>query len=197
MVHPGWRLNGAGKSTFTQSSETLASLINQAKLEIEVINPDLVTLERLQAEPSLGLSAANVWAANEAEQRLRELLAHGTASVAIETVLSTDKYKPIYALAESKGYRIIFIYVVLGRMEDAIGRVRIRVSKGGHNVPVDKIRKRWSLSLANLPWYWEHAHHAFVFFNGGTTPVLIAERGGARGDVFNATSLQHLLQLRA
>ena len=33
------------------------------------------------------------------------------------------------------------------------------------------------------------------FFNGGATPVLVAERS-ASGDSFNAASLQHLLEIR-
>jgi hypothetical protein len=44
-------------------------------------------------------------------------------------------------------------------------------------VSAKKIRKRWPRSLANAPWFWAHADHAIVVFNGsspGARPLLMA-----------------------
>jgi predicted ABC-type ATPase len=52
-----------------------------------------------------------------------------------------------------------------------------RVRHGGHAVSAKKIRKRWPRSLANAPWFWAHADHAIVVFNGwspGARPLLMA-----------------------
>jgi predicted ABC-type ATPase len=47
----------------------------------------------------------------------------------------------------------------------------------GQAVSAKKIRKRWPRSLANAPWFWAHADHAIVVFNGlspGARPLLMA-----------------------
>jgi predicted ABC-type ATPase len=46
-----------------------------------------------------------------------------------------------------------------------IKRVQMRVKKGGHDVPVDKIRERWKRSLEQLPWFLDHADWALLFDN--------------------------------
>lgn len=181
MSAPPWfvlvgGINGAGKSTFTQSGGVLGGLLADLGQEFEVINPDLVTRELREADRELDALSANRAAADESERRLREILKTRRTSVAIETVLSTDKYKPIFGLAQESGFRILFVYVLLGSVEQAIRRVRVRVGRGGHDVPEAKIRSRWSKSLANVPWFWGEATLAAAFYNGGAEPVLIAKR---------------------
>ena len=173
-------INGAGKSTFAQDHATLRVLLEARGPEIEVINPDLITREILRSEPELPLEEANVRAADECERRVRVLVKRADRSFVIETVLSTEKYKPIVRAALKKGFQILFVYVVLGSVEEAIRRVASRVARGGHDVPIAKIRRRWPRSLENLPWFWQHASRALVYFNGSSvpTPVLMAERRG-------------------
>jgi predicted ABC-type ATPase len=48
--------------------------------------------------------------------------------------------------------------------------VRLRVLKGGHDVPEEKIRARWHKSLERLPWFLEQADQAFIFDNTGAAP---------------------------
>jgi predicted ABC-type ATPase len=78
------------------------------------------------------------------------------------------------------GMQVLFVYVVLGSVDEAIGRVATRVSEGGHDVPEKKIRKRWSRSLKNVRWFWDHATRSLVYFNGNATetPIQMAEREG-------------------
>lgn len=173
-------INGAGKSTFAQDRATLRVLLEARGPEIEVINPDLITREMLLAEPGMSLADANLRAARECERRVRDLVNVADRSFVIETVLSTDKYKPIVRAALRKGFQVLFVYVVLGSVEEAIQRVANRVAQGGHDVPAEKIRSRWPRSLANLPWFWQHASRALVYFNGSSIPepVLMAERRG-------------------
>ena len=144
-------INGAGKSTFAQDRATLRVLLEARGPEIEVINPDLVTREIQRSRPELALEEANVRAADECERRVRDLVAHADRSFVIETVLSTEKYKPVVRAALKRGFQVLFVYVVLGSVEEAIHRVASRVARGGHDVPAAKIRSRWPRSLANLP----------------------------------------------
>ena len=53
--------------------------------------------------------------------------------------------------ARSLGFRIELFYVGTSRVEINIERVRQRVSRGGHDVPEEDIRRRYVRSLANLP----------------------------------------------
>jgi predicted ABC-type ATPase len=41
----------------------------------------------------------------------------------------------------------------------------MRVRKGGHDVPVDKITERWKRSLQQLPWFLDQADWALLFDN--------------------------------
>jgi len=174
-------INGAGKSTFAQDRATLRVLLEARGPEIEVINPDLVTREILRSSPELPIAEANVRAADECERRVKNLVARADRSFVIETVLSTEKYKPIVRAALKRGFQVLFVYVVLGSVEEAIQRVASRVARGGHDVPAAKIRSRWPRSLGNLPWFWQHASRALVYFNGSSIaePVLMAERRGS------------------
>jgi predicted ABC-type ATPase len=69
----------------------------------------------------------------------------------IETVLSTEKYKPIFRLAKRSGYRLMFIYVVLPSIKEALARVARRIRHGGHAVSAKKIRKRWPRFPSQTP----------------------------------------------
>jgi predicted ABC-type ATPase len=175
-------VNGAGKSTFAQNPHSIKTLcgLTGAADEIEIINPDLITREIIRTSPSLSLDDANKRAADACEQRVRRLVEGGSRSFVIETVLSTDKYKSIVERAQVKGFHFLFVYVVLASVEEAIQRVALRVAGGGHDVPEDKVRKRWPRSLKRMPWFWRHADLAFLFFNGtsATDPIRLAEKRG-------------------
>ncbi len=80
-------------------------------------------------------------------------------------MLSTDKYRRIVNDAIRLGWRFVFVYIVIDSVEESIKRVAFRVSSGGHDVPEDRLRKRWGLSRANVPWFWGVAGSAFLFRN--------------------------------
>jgi predicted ABC-type ATPase len=173
-------VNGAGKSTFAQNADSIRALcgLGGATDEIEIINPDLITKEIVRADPQLLRAEANERAADACEQRVRHLIEGASRSLVIETVLSTDKYKGIVRRAKRKGFRFLFVYVVLASVEEAIQRVAMRVAEGGHDVPTDKVKKRWPRSLKRMPWFWRQADLAYLFFNGASAPdpIRLAEK---------------------
>ena len=71
------------------------------------------------------------------------------------------------------------IYVLLDSPQRNIERVRLRVKKGGHAVPENKIVERYARSLGQLPWFLDQADQAWLFDNSGATPRLIGEKRGA------------------
>ena len=159
-------VNGAGKSTFSQDSTTLIKLLHLSSAEsIEVINPDTITRAILGERPDLDQEIANRLAADQCDATVRARIEARQGHFVIETVLASDKYKVIIEHALRIGWNILFVYVALPSIEESIRRVAKRVADGGHDVPEFKIRKRWPISLGNLPWFWSRVQSCHLFMN--------------------------------
>lgn len=129
------RPNGSGKSTLYQATD-----IEGFGGSVWIINPDALAL-RLQQQEDLSQPDAN----REAQKRIRawlEASVRAYQTVGVETVLSTDKYRPLVQDAKSRDFTIRLLYVVLETADMNVERVRLRVAAGGHGVPEDKIRGR-------------------------------------------------------
>ena len=161
--------NGSGKSSYYQTLEFEASARS-----IWIINPDLLTL-RLQQVEGLELLAANLQAVKRVETWLEvSIRAHQT--VGVETVLSTDKYRRLVLSAKALQFQIRLAYLILDSPDRNIERVRMRVKKGGHSVPEDKIVERYARSLAQMPWFLDQADEAWLYDNSDTSPRLIGRK---------------------
>jgi predicted ABC-type ATPase len=68
------------------------------------------------------------------------------------------------------------IYVLLDSPRRNVERVRLRVEKGGHAVPENKIVERYAKSLAQMPWFLDRVDRAWIFDNSGANPRLIGEK---------------------
>lgn len=161
--------NGSGKSSLYGNTD-----IEAFDRSIWIINPDLLT-GRIQEIEKLSLHEANVQAITRIEAWLEvSIQAHQT--VGVETVLSTDKYRRLVIAAKERQFEFRLIFVMLETPELNVERVRLRVSKGGHDVPEAKIRARWKRSLEQLPWFLEQADQAALFDNSGAVPRLIGQK---------------------
>ncbi len=69
---------------------------------------------------------------------------------AIETTLATKSYVRFIKKAQEEGYFVTLLYFWLNSPELAIKRVEDRVRSGGHNVPVEVIRRRYKSGARNL-----------------------------------------------
>ncbi len=159
--------NGSGKTSAYQDTD-----IESLARSVWIINPDLLTVRIRQVE-DLSLADANRAAVERIEAWLEaSIRAHQT--VGVETVLSTDKYRRLVVLGKSLQFEIRLTYVILDSPSRNIERVRMRVRKGGHAVPEDKIVARYHRSLAQLPWFLEQADQASIFDNSGASPRRVA-----------------------
>ena len=126
--------NGAGKTTFYHSHIAPAAL-------------RYVVADELARE--LGLDA---YAAAKAADVLRHRLIRQKESFAFETVFSDpvgDKLKFLKEAAAS-GYTVVLCFVGLADFGQSEERVAMRVSQGGHDVPVEKLKSRFPRTMANL-----------------------------------------------
>jgi predicted ABC-type ATPase len=158
--------NGSGKSSLYGSDQNAIygdTNIADFAHSFWIINPDLLTL-RIRSVEQKSPEQANLEAVRRIQAWLNASIdAH--QSVGVETVLSTDKYRSLVLAAKKRGFEIRLVYVILQSPELNIRRVQMRVKKGGHDVPVDKIRKRWKRSLEQLPWFLDRADWALLFDN--------------------------------
>jgi predicted ABC-type ATPase len=161
--------NGSGKSTLYDRTD-----IEGFGRSVWIINPDLLA-ERLRRHERLEAIKANIEALNRIRAWLEaSVRAHQT--VGVETVLSTDKYRPLVSLAKVYGFEIQLLYVVLRDVDLNVQRVKTRASKGGHDVPEDKIHERRARSFQQLPWFLDQADRALIYDNSANSPMLIGSK---------------------
>lgn len=140
-----------------------------------IVNPDLLA-RRIHESEGLQPNDANREAVVRIERWLDSTIdVHKT--VGVETVLSTGKYRRLVEKAKERGFLVWLFYVVLDSPERNIERVKLRVIKGGHDVPEDKIRSRYVRSLDQFPWFLKYADEAWIYDNSGASPKRI---GGKR-----------------
>lgn len=163
--------NGSGKTTLFQ--DTIVRALGRT---VWIINPDLLAA-RIRAVESLGPRAANLEAVRRIEKwLLASIDAHQT--IGVETVLSTPKYRKLVCAAKQRQFDVLLVYVILNSGSLNIARVKQRVQKGGHDVPVRKILERRMRSLRQLPWFLEQADTAWLYDNSGAKPRLMGCKAG-------------------
>jgi predicted ABC-type ATPase len=133
--------NGAGKS----------SVAGAAFLERggEFFNPDEATRRILSANPGFSLTQANSAAWNEGKRLLERAIAE-KLNFAFETTLGGKTITAVLGRALSQGIEVRIWFVGLEGADLHIRRVRSRVEHGGHNIPEQKIRQRYTAGRLNL-----------------------------------------------
>lgn len=131
--------NGAGKTT---ASYTVLPEILECR---EFVNADEIArgLSPFNAE-SVAIEAGKLMLL-----RIEELLKEDV-TFAIETTLATRSYVNLVKRAQRQGYRVNLLYFWLSSPELAMKRVAERVSKGGHDIPEEIIRRRYTAGINNL-----------------------------------------------
>jgi predicted ABC-type ATPase len=165
--------NGSGKSTLYGSRRDAIygnTVLSDATRPFWIINPDLLAA-RIRATERLNRFAANLEAVKRIEAWLEASIdAH--QSIGVETVLSTGKYRRLVRVAKGRGFEIRLVYVILEAPELNLQRVKMRVRKGGHDVPASKIKERWQRSLRQLPWFLTQADWALLLDNSRELRVI-------------------------
>ena len=174
-------VNGAGKSTLVGNMDFSRG---QSQL---LLNPDDVTKVILRETP-IAEAQANFAALRRISEQVTSFIAHGHTFVS-ETVLANHAYIRHAIAAKAAGYEVRLIYVGLPTVEHAIERVADRVSKGGHDVPEDLIRRRWEPSHRNLGWFAKNVEGVEVFSNTDIKPKLIARARDSVIEIVDAAEL--------
>ena len=142
--------NGAGKSTFYESFLADAGL--------RFVNADVLA-------EALDVTA---YEAAELAASIRVSLVAQRESFVFETILSDPVGEKVDILASyvAFGYTVVLIFIRIDSPEESISRVAMRVSQGGHDVPDDKLRRRFERTQANLQRAMSCLPHVIVYSNG-------------------------------
>jgi predicted ABC-type ATPase len=148
-------INGAGKSTLYNA--------NPEKYPFRINSDEILT-----SRGGDWRDEQQAFSAGRESVRLVKEYLKNNESFSQETTLTGKTIIKNIKLAHSKGYFIEMHYVGLDSAETAIARVKKRVEMGGHGIPEDDIRRRYTESLQNLKEIVPFCNKIFVFDNTAT-----------------------------
>ena len=131
--------NGAGKTTFAKQF-----LPHEVKC-LRFYNADELARGLSPLDPAAANFKAGRLLLGEIRNSIRRI-----ETFALESTLSGRTYGRLMEDAKTRSFRIHLHYLWLSSAAIAIARVRERVNKGGHNVLVADIKRRFARSLHHL-----------------------------------------------
>ncbi|MGH7231614.1 MAG: zeta toxin family protein [Nitrospiraceae bacterium] len=134
-------VNGAGKSSIGGATFR--------EYGGDYYNPDEGARTIMAANRMLSQPEANSEAWRHGVRLLKQAIAE-RLDFAFETTLGGNTIPSLLAQAASEGIEIHIWYAGLSSPELHIDRVRSRVSRGGHDIPEQDIRRRYGRSRLNL-----------------------------------------------
>ena len=175
--------NGAGKTTCAMSlmpeilkcreyvnADAIAAGISPFKPEQTAIQAGRLMLERIH------------YLANRGED------------FAFETTMASKTFVPLLRECKNKGYSVTLIYLWLANPDLAIKRVALRVEGGGHGIPADVIRRRYSNGVSNFfRLYMPVCDTWGIYDNSSDHPVLVARKNGhKKEEIFKKLTLNNI-----
>lgn len=138
--------NGSGKTTFSISLIKNTNILTGMHLNADIIlqaNKNEVFLQNLTPlEQHLKISSL-------VDKKIDELIEVGE-SLILETVFSSSYKLDTFYKLKRAGYFINLIFVSTQDSLINVQNVALRVEKGGHAVPIDKILKRYKAAHKNI-----------------------------------------------
>jgi predicted ABC-type ATPase len=159
--------NGAGKTTLAREY-----LMKEANCP-DFINVDLIAAGLSPFDPDRAAIRAGRLMLSEIERRVKK-----GDSFAFETTLSGHVYARLIPRWRKAGYRVRLIFLSLPNADIAIGRVKMRVAQGGHNVASAVVRRRFESGLRNFQDSYKNLVNKWEWYdNSGNAPQMISEGG--------------------
>ena len=149
-------VNGAGKSSIAgEFAEGLQDFY---------FNPDSVALKICALHPDISVALANGHAWQIGKSLLEQAIAE-KRDYRFETTLGERSIARLLQAAAQSGHLLNIWFCGLESPELHLRRVRSRVSRGGHDIPEEKILERWDSSRENLIRLLPSIHHLRVYDN--------------------------------
>ena len=130
--------NGAGKTTYYER-------YIRPRLSLPFINADLI------AKAEWGDDAVeHGYEASRLAADTRTALLDKKRSFVTETVFSHPSKLELLKDARDRGYMVWVTCIYVDNPDLSVERVRLRVGEGGHDVPEEKVRKRYDRMIDNV-----------------------------------------------
>jgi predicted ABC-type ATPase len=178
--------NGAGKSTMAPR------LLQGALAVTEFVNADTIARGLSAFRPeSVAMAAGRVMLA-----RL-QLLAQAREDFAFETTLASRSFAPWLTSLQRSGYWAHLAFLSLPSPELAVARVAERARRGGHAVPEEVVRRRYSAGLKNFFALYRDVVDTWQVFDnsvGGEPRLVAVHRAGQPVEILDADAWENLLR---
>ncbi|HEY3329352.1 MAG TPA: zeta toxin family protein [Capsulimonadaceae bacterium] len=156
--------NGAGKST------TATHLLPKG---VHYINADEIALTLPEDANGNDIAAGRLFFAEWTR------LERARRDFAVETTLANKSLVGRLKRLKIAGYQIRMIFLRLPSVDLAIERVAARVRAGGHNIPRETIRRRYTAGIKNLVHIYVPSCDLWTIYENTqpSLPKLVAEGG--------------------
>ena len=177
--------NGAGKTTASYS--LLPEMLDCS----EFVNSDEFAKGLSPFDPS----KASIQASRFMLMKIRYLLKR-QQDFAIETTLATRTLLKTAKQAQSAGYTVTLLYFWLNSPDMAVERVRARVEAGGHNIPEETIRRRYSRGIFYFFNLYAPISERWILADNSQIPFrVIAE--GSKDEIVNIKDHETYAKVKA
>ncbi|OGX46375.1 MAG: Zeta toxin family protein [Omnitrophica WOR_2 bacterium RIFCSPLOWO2_12_FULL_51_8] len=167
--------NGSGKTTFARMF--LPDYVNCPNF----VNADLIAQGLAPFEPR----AAAIKAGKLVLQQIHEYAKRGV-DFAFETTLSGKSYVSLLEEFKKKGYALHLFFLWIPSPGLAIARIKDRVVEGGHYVPAEDVRRRFTRGINNFFDLYDPLLDSWMLFdNSKARPILIAKRKNWHREIVN------------
>ena len=176
--------NGSGKTTFAKTF-----LPEYAKCD-RFVNADLIAWGLSPFSPS----QVSIKSGKLVLEQIREYSESGV-DFGFETTMSGVTYLKYFKMLKDKGYKINIFFLWIPSSQLAVARVKDRVLQGGHNVPIEDIKRRFERSPNKFFKEYRLLADKWILFNNAeTTPRIIAKKQNAHIEVVNQNLFEKILK---
>ena len=167
--------NGSGKTTFAKSF--------LKEFDYEFLNADEIARE-LNGNSKTG---GNISAGKEYFKRIEKLKINNK-NIILESTLSGLFLKKFITDFKKKRYKIKIVFIVLNSAEYCIERIKHRVSRGGHHVPDQDVRRRFERGKKNFWLRYKQMADSWMLYNNTESGFeLVAIGESDNFDITNET----------
>ena len=157
--------NGSGKTTFAK--EFLPDYVKCPNF----VNADLIA----QGLSPFSPRSAAIKAGKLVLNQIDEFSAAGV-NFAFESTLAGKSYFNLFKELKDKGYKLHLLILWIPNTELAVVRIKDRVAEGGHDVPIQDVKRRFKRSIGNFFKLYQPLFDSWMLFNNaGSIPTLIAK----------------------
>lgn len=167
---------GLRQFKISENTTTLQNFIQSYGMSSEKLKAaKIYTKFSIQQNKIVFSGKINSYIAADIASFIRVKLLEKGISFSFETVFSHESKLNIMKQAKKLGFRVYLYFITTDDVEININRVKVRVDKGGHPVPTEKITERYHKSLNLMYEAIKVSDRAYLFDNSGKYYELVAE----------------------